>query len=39
MEGDLPGNTFYVEKGGRGEVDYPFTVDGVISVSCVDWFL
>ena len=39
MGGDLPGNSFNVEEGGRGEADYSFTVDGVIGISSIDWFL
>ena len=39
MEGDFPGNTFDVEKEGRGGVDYPFAINGVVGVSCVDRFL
>ena len=39
MEGNLPGNTFNVEKEGRGEADYPFAVNGVVGISCVDRFL
>ena len=39
MEGDFPGNTFNVEKEGGDEADYPFVVNGVIGVSCIDGFL
>ena len=39
MEGDLSGDTFDVEEEGGGEADYPLTIDGVVSVSCVDGFL
>ena len=39
MEGGLLGDTFDVKKEGRGEVDYPFAINGVVSVSCIDRFL
>ena len=39
MEGDLLGDSFNVEEEGRGEADYSFAINGVISVSCVDRFL
>ena len=39
MEGDLPSDTFDVEKEGGSEVDYPFAIDRVIGVSCINRFL
>ena len=39
MEGDLLGNTFNVKKEGGGEANYPFAVNGVVGISCVDRFL
>ena len=38
MEGDLLNDSFDVEEEGGGEMDYSFTVNGVIGVSGVDWF-
>ena len=32
-------HTFDIEKEGRGEADYPFAIDGVVSISCIDRFL
>ena len=39
MEGNLPSDAFNVEEKGRGEADYSFAIDGVVSVPCVDQFL
>ena len=39
MGGDFSGNSFNVEKEGRGEVDHSFAVDGVVSIPCIDGFL
>ena len=39
MEGNLPSNTFDVEEEGGGEADYSLAINGVIGVSCIDWFL
>ena len=38
MEGDLLGDSFNVEEEGGGEVDYSFTVNGVIGIPGIDWF-
>ena len=39
MEGDLLDDSFNVEEEGGGETDYSLSVNGVIGVSCIDWFL
>ena len=39
MKGDFSSNSFYIEKEGGSEIDYSFTVNGIISVSGIDWFL
>ena len=39
MEGDLPSDSFNVEKEGGGEADYSLAVDGVVGIPGIDWFL
>ena len=38
MEGDLLSDPFDIEEEGGGKADYSFAINGVISVSGVDWF-
>ena len=39
MEGDLSGDALDVKEEGGGEANYSFTVNGVVSVPCIDGFL
>ena len=39
MDGNLLSDSFNVKEEDGGEPNYSFAVDGVISVSGIDWFL
>ena len=39
MEGNFSGNAFDVKEEGGGEANYPFAVNGVIGVPCIDRLL
>ena len=39
MEGNLPSDALDIEEKSGGETDYSLAIDGVVSVSRVDWFL
>lgn len=32
-------NSFYIKEEGRGEADDSFAIEGVVSISGIDWFI
>ena len=39
MEDDFPSDSFNIKEVGGGEVDYSFTINGVISILGIDCFI